>query len=41
MCPKERLLILVEKEDKFIEKSILNFDDGELVDNKDVHSCEN
>ena len=30
----------MKKKDKFIEESILNFDDGELVDNKNVLICE-
>ena len=37
LCPKEKLFTLVEaEENKFIEEQVPKFDDGKLVDRKDV-----
>ena len=37
---EEENILWIEEEYKFIEEKIPKFDDGELVGNKDVHSCE-
>ena len=40
LCPSGKIFTWIEEKDKLIEDPILKFDDGELVDNKNVLTCE-